>query len=201
MIEKVLINYRIENIPIEVRTYEKGVLLHSPLDACEGLFFVNSGCLRVYILSPEGREVTLYRLQEGELCLFSASCVFQNINFDIYIEAEIESTIEVISIAEYRKLQDNPAFVNYVNDIMARRMNQILQLLNDILWNRMDQRILNYLKEEAQIQESRELTITHERIANHLGTAREVVSRVLKYLETNQQLVLKRGKIQLLDES
>ena len=117
------------------------------------------------------------------------------------IEAEIESTIEVISIAEYRKLQDNPAFVNYVNDIMARRMNQILQLLNDILWNRMDQRILNYLKEEAQIQESRELTITHERIANHLGTAREVVSRVLKYLETNQQLVLKRGKIQLLDES
>ena len=145
--------------------------------------------------------MTLYRLQEGELCLFSASCVFQNINFDIYIEAEIESTIEVISIAEYRKLQDNPAFVNYVNDIMARRMNQILQLLNDILWNRMDQRILNYLKEEAQIQESRELTITHERIANHLGTAREVVSRVLKYLETNQQLVLKRGKIQLLDES
>lgn len=201
MIEKVLINYQIENIPIEVRTYEKGVLLHSPLDACEGLFFVNSGCLRVYILSPEGREVTLYRLQEGELCLFSASCVFQNINFDIYIEAEIESMIEVISIAEYRKLQDNPAFVNYVNDIMARRMNQILQLLNDILWNRMDQRILNYLKEEAQIQESRELTITHERIANHLGTAREVVSRVLKYLETNQQLVLKRGKIQLLDES
>lgn len=201
MIEKVLINYQIENIPIEVRTYEKGVLLHSPLDACEGLFFVNSGCLRVYILSPEGREVTLYRLQEGELCLFSASCVFQNINFDIYIEAEIGSTIEVISIAEYRKLQDNPAFVNYVNDIMARRMNQILQLLNDILWNRMDQRILNYLKEEAQIQESRELTITHERIANHLGTAREVVSRVLKYLETNQQLVLKRGKIQLLDES
>ena len=201
MIEKVLINYQIENIPIEVRTYEKGVLLHSPLDACEGLFFVNSGCLRVYILSPEGREVTLYRLQEGELCLFSASCVFQNINFDIYIEAEIESTIEVISIAEYRKLQDNPAFVNYVNDIMARRMNQILQLLNDILWNRMDQRILKYLKEEAQIQESRELTITHERIANHLGTAREVVSRVLKYLETNQQLVLKRGKIQLLDES
>ena len=159
---------------------------------------VESGVLRVFIISPEGREITLYRLGKGELCLFSASCAFNAVSFDIFIEAADDCVLERLPVGSYQKIKEHPLVAKTVNDTFARRIQSVIGLINDILWNSMDSRILNYLRSESEIQNSRILKITHETIANNLGTAREVVSRVLKYLEREGYLKLSRGELTLL---
>ena len=188
----------VRDINIEKKTYKKGESVHSPSDICEGLFMVESGVLRVFIISPEGREITLYRLGKGELCLFSASCAFNAVSFDIFIEAADDCVLERLPVGSYQKIKEHPLVAKTVNDTFARRMQSVIGLINDILWNSMDSRILNYLRSESEIQNSRILKITHETIANNLGTAREVVSRVLKYLEREGYLKLSRGELTLL---
>ena len=189
----------IKGIDTEIKRFAKGESVHSPSDVCEGLFWIKSGALRVFIISPEGREITIYRLDEGELCLFSASCVFNNASFDIYIEAAVDSELERLSAGNYKKIKDNPVIASYVNDSFAQRMSSVLELVNDILWNSMDTRIMNYLKSESELEGSESLKLTHETIANNLGTAREVVSRVLKYLEREGKVKLSRGRITICE--
>lgn len=184
----------IKEANITSRKYQKGQIIHSPIDSCDGLFMVNTGILRVYINSSEGREVTLYRLKPGELCLFSAACIFKNISFDLYISADTDCTLEVLPISEY-KAMENLSLSKRIDEIMAARMSAVISLVNDILWQSMDKRIMDFLKEEALNQASSEIAITHEQIASHLGTAREVVSRTLKYLESEGLVELARGKI------
>ncbi|XME03091.1 Crp/Fnr family transcriptional regulator [Lachnospiraceae bacterium C1.1] len=190
----------VKDIKIEKKTYKKGESVHSPSDICEGLFMVDSGVLRVFIISPEGREITLYRLGKGELCLFSASCAFNAVSFDIFIEAADNCILERLSVGSYQKIKDHPLVAATVNETFAQRMQSVIGLVNDILWNSMDTRILNYLRSESELQKSKNLKITHETIANNLGTAREVVSRVLKYLEREGRLQLSRGEVTLLSD-
>ena len=188
----------INDITIDNRTYNKGQIIHSPTDSCDGLFMVDKGVLRIYIISPEGKEVTLYRLKEGEICLFSAACIFNSISFDIYISADTDCHIEVLPISEYKTIE-NIHLSKKIDEIMANRMGAVIGLVNDILWQSMDQRILNFLSELAIDQSSNTIKITHEEIALHLGTAREVVSRTLKYMEGEGLVSLSRGEIELIN--
>ncbi len=183
------------------RTVSQGTVLHDGSNDCMGLLIIKSGQLRAYINSEEGREITLYRLFERDVCLFSASCVMNNIQFDMTITAEKETSFWVIPPYYYKVLVENSAIMaNYANQLMATRFTDVMWLMEQIMWKSMDKRLAAFLLEESGLEGSPSLKITHEAIANHLGTAREVVTRMLKYFQTEGMVKLTRGTIELLDE-
>lgn len=183
------------------RTTPKGTLLHNGSADCVGLFVIRSGQLRAYILSDEGKEITLYRLFERDMCLFSASCMMNSIQFDINIEAEKDSELWIIPPEIYKKVMDGSAAVaNYTNELMATRFSEVMWLIEQIMWKSLDKRLAAFLLEESSLEGSETLKITHDRIAAHLGTAREVVTRMLRYFQSKDMVEISRGSIKLTDE-
>ena len=184
------------------KTVKKGTVLHGGFSDCSGLFLVASGMLRAYILSEEGKEVTLYRLFEMDICLFSASCMIQSIQFEIMIEAEKDSEVLVIPADVYKSLTEASApLANYTNQIMACRFSEVMWLIEQLMWKSFDKRLAQFLVEETLVEDTDVLRLTHEKIANHLGTAREVVSRMLKYFEGEGLVMVSRGSVKITDLS
>lgn len=178
-----------------------GTVIHSGSMDCTGLLLVKSGQLRAYILSDEGREITVYRLFDRDICLFSASCMLRSIQFDITIEAEKDTSLWVIPAELYRSIMEESApAANYTNEVMAARFSEVMWLVEQIMWKSMDQRVAGFLLEESAIEGSRQLKLTHDSIARHLGTHREVVTRMLRYLQSEGMVRLSRGAVELLDE-
>ena len=187
----------LENTATE-RIAPKGTLLHNGSADCVGLFVIRSGQLRAFILSEEGKEITIYRLFERDICLFSASCMMSSIQFEVTIEAEKDSELWVIPTVVYQKLMAGSAAVaNYTNQLMASHFSEVMWLIEQVMWKSFDKRLAGFLLEESGIDETDTLKITHERIANHLGTAREVVTRMLKYFQAEGMVALSRGGIQI----
>ena len=184
------------------RTVDKGTVIHNGNDDCTGLLLVRSGQLRAYILSAEGREITLYRLFDRDLCLFSASCMMNSIQFDITIEAEKDTTIWIISADIYQgMMKESTVISNFTNEIMATRFSEVMWLMEQILWKSFDKRLAGFLLEESRLEETSLLRITHETIANHMGTAREVVTRMLRYFQNEGMVRLTRGTVEIIDET
>ena len=184
------------------RDVPKGTMLHNGSADCTGVFLVRSGQLRAYILSDEGREITLYRLFAHDLCLFSASCMMRSIQFDVFIEAEKDTGVWLIPVDTYRELMNASApIANFTNEIMASRFSDVMWLIEQVMWKSMDKRIAAFLLEEAVIEETDELKLTHETIANHLGTHREVVTRMLRYFQSEGMVSLSRGTVALTDKN
>ena len=182
------------------RTVPAGTVLHNGSADCVGLFVVRTGQLRAYILSDEGKEVTLYRLFERDVCLFSASCMMSSIQFDIVLEARWDTELWVIPVSVYQDLMEHSVTVsNYTNQLMASRFSEVMWLMDQILFKSFDARLAAFLTEESNIEGSDELVITHEKIAHHLGTAREVVTRMLKYFQSEGTVKLSRGGIRITD--
>lgn len=167
---------------------------------CVGLLAVRSGRLRAYMISDTGREITLYRLFERDICLFSASCVMRGLQFDVSIEAEQPSEVLVVSPEVYKRVMEESApLANYTNELMASRFSEVMWLVEQILWKSFDRRLAAFLLEESALESSDELRITHERIASHLGTAREVVTRMLRYFQSEGLVSLSRGTVRIAD--
>lgn len=182
------------------RTAPKGTVLHNGSSDCVGLFLIRSGQLRAFILSDEGKEITIYRLFERDICLFSASCIMQSIQFDVTIEAEKDSELWVIPAEVYKRLMDASAVVaNYTNQVMASRFSEVMWLIEQIMWKSFDKRLAAFLLEESALDGGDTLRITHDRIAAHMGTAREVVTRMLRYFQSEGMVALTRGAIELKD--
>ncbi|MBQ6890036.1 MAG: Crp/Fnr family transcriptional regulator [Oscillospiraceae bacterium] len=183
------------------RQVEKGTLLHNGSLDCTGLFLVESGQLRAYILSDEGREITVYRLFEGDMCLFSASCMMRSIQFDITIEAEKPTRLWVIPVEAYQSVMEESApLANYTNEVMASRFSDVMWLIEQILWKSLDKRLAAFLLEEAAIEGTLSLKITHETIANHLGSHREVITRMLRYFQSEETVRLSRGCVTIQNQ-
>ena len=180
---------------------KQGTLLHSNSEECLGLLLVRSGQLRAYILSEEGREITIYRLFEHDVCLLSTSCVMPDMQFDIMIEAEKDSELWSIPACLYKNLMDESLAVsNYSNNLMSSHFSELMWLMEQIMWKSFDRRLATFLLEESRLEDSVQLKITHERIANHMGTAREVVTRMLRYFQNEGLVRLTRGAIEIMDE-
>ena len=179
---------------------KKGTVLHNGSLDCLGLLLIRSGQLRAYILSEEGREITIYRLFEMDICLFSASCVMPNMQFDIITEAEKDSEIWIIPACLYKDLMDESLPVaTYSNGLISSHFTELMWLVEQIMWRSFDKRLASFLLEEAVVEDTNELKITHERIANHMGTAREVVTRMLRYFQSEGMVRLTRGTVEILD--
>ena len=177
-----------------------GEVLHNGSMDCLGLLLIRSGQLRVYTLSDEGREITLYRLFDMDICLFSASCVMPNVQFEVVVEAEKDCDMWVIPSCLFKNLMEESAPVaNYANQLISSRFSEVMWLMEQIMWKSFDKRLAAFLQEESALEGTDCLKITHEKIANHMGTAREVVTRMLRYFQNEGLVSLTRGTVEILD--
>ena len=183
------------------RKVTKGSVIHNGGLECTGLLVVKSGQLRAHILSDEGREITLYRLFDMDMCVLSASCVLRSIQFEVIITAEKETSLWIIPPYVYQHvLEQSAPLSNYTNELMATRLSDVMWLMEQIMWKSMDKRVAGFLLEETSIEGMDELKITHEEIANHLGTHREVVTRMLRYFRSEGMVALSRGTIEITNK-
>ena len=190
---------RLRNVSV-LRKIKAGTMLHHGTSDCLGLLLIRSGQLRVYTLSEDGREVTLYRLLDMDVCLLSASCVMPNIQFEVIVEAEKDSELWVIPSCLYKEMmQSSVAISNFTNELISIRFSEIMWLMEQIMWKSFDKRLAGFLLDESGLEGETSLKITHEKIANHMGTAREVVTRMLRYFQSENLVKLTRGTVELVD--
>ena len=183
---------------IEFRSVPKGHHIHDSSADCLGLVMIRTGQLRAYILSPDGREITVGRLFDYDTSLLSASCVMPDMQLNIMIEAEKDSEFWSIPACLFKNLaEESLAVANYSRDLLAGNYSELMWLMEQIMFKSFDKRLAAFLLEESRVEDSAQLKITHEKIANHMGTAREVVTRMLRYFQGEGMVVLNRGTIEL----
>lgn len=180
--------------------YSKGESMDNGTQGCMGLLLVKSGQVRAFILSESGKEITLYRLFERDLCIFSASCMLKDIHFDIYMEAERDSSILLIPTTVYNELNKSSLAVsNYTSELISSRFTDVMWVMEQVVFMSFDKRLANFLLEQSIIDGSDTLNITHEVIAKHMGSAREVVTRMLQYFQNEGMVTHFRGGITITD--
>ena len=181
--------------------YCKGARVHSPLESCVGILLLRSGQLRSYLLSEDGRDVTLYRLFGGEVCILSASCVMDAVNIDLYIDAEEDTEALCISAGIFRQLMQENVYVRcYAYQLTAERFSDTMWTMQQILFMSADRRLAIFLTDELAKTGGDEVRMTHDQMAKYMGSAREVVSRMLKYFAQEGWVRLYRGGVQVLDK-
>ena len=186
---------------VEFHKVAKGTHIHDNSAECLGLVMVKSGQLRAYILSEDGREITISRLFDYDTSLLSASCVMPDMQFNVMIEAEKDSEFWSIPACLFKNLVDESLAVsNYSRSLLSSNFSELMWLMEQIMWKSFDKRLADFLLEESAIEGSPVLKITHEKIANHLGTAREVVTRMLRYFQGEGMVKLTRGAIEITDQ-
>ena len=167
---------------------------------CTGVILVKSGALRLYLLSDEGKEVTLYRLFPGDTCILSASCVLHNLTFDVMIDADEDSECVVVGGCAYEDLARRmPEAKIFALESALGRFSDVMWVMQQILFMSMDKRLAIFLYDEILSNGTDTITMTHDQIARHLGTAREVITRMLKYFQREGMVSLTRGTIEILD--
>ncbi|MBE6611208.1 MAG: Crp/Fnr family transcriptional regulator [Ruminococcaceae bacterium] len=180
--------------------YEKGETVHDSTE-CTGVILVKTGCLRLYMLSDEGKEITLYRLFAGDICILSASCVLQSITFDVFVDAEEESECCVVGGCAFSDVSErNPAVKIFALETALGRFSDVMWVMQQILFMSMDKRLAIFLLDEASQNGTDTIRLTHEQIAKYMGTAREVVSRMLKYFSSEGIVSVSRKGVALLDK-
>ena len=186
---------------IEFRKVKKGTHIHDSSAECLGLVLVRCGQLRAYILSEDGREITIGRLFEYDVSLLSASCVMPDMQFNVMIEAEKDTEFWSIPACLFKNLVDESLAVsNYSRNLLSSNFSELMWLMEQIMWKSFDKRLAAFLLEECQLENSSVLKLTHEKIASHMGTAREVVTRMLRYFQSEGMVRLTRGTIEITDE-
>lgn len=176
----------------------KGKIVHNGKADCIGVLLVFEGQLRAYMTSNEGKEVSLFRLFKRDMCLLSASCMLADIQFEVTVEAEKDTTVWLIPAEVYRRImKESAVLANYTNSLMASRFSDVMWLMEQIIFKSMDERLAGFLLDESGLENTDNLQITHEQIARHLGSAREVITRLLQYLQNEGAVELKRGSIRI----
>ena len=182
-------------------SYNKGFNLHSTDSECLGVLLIKNGGLRVYILSEDGREITLYRLSPGDVCVLSASCIINSITFDVHIDAESDTDAYLINIGAFSKLSNQNVYVeNFAYKNINERFSDVMWAMEQILFMSFDKRLAIFLLDEITKTNSNELHLTQEQIAKYIGSAREVVSRMLKVFQSEGILEQSRGSIHIIDK-
>ncbi len=181
--------------------YRKGTNIHSGDNECVGMILVRTGELRVYMLSEEGREITLYRLKEGDICVLSASCVLSTITFDVHVDAETDSEVLLLHAAAFAELSRQNVYVEkFSYQLATERFSDVMWTMQQVLFMSFDKRLAIFLLDEMNRSEEDTIRLTHEQIAKYVGSAREVVTRMLKYFSGEGIVSLSRGGIQVIDK-
>jgi CRP/FNR family transcriptional regulator len=179
------------SLPAGAQIYQEG-------DACSGIAFVLSGEIRVYKIGQTGREITLYEIGPGETCILNASCILSGKTYPAYADALTEVKAVLVPAEVFRRLvSENDIMRTFVFALLSQRLSGVMELVEEVAFRRMDERLTEYLIEKS---ENGRLESTHQRIANDLGTSREVVSRLLKDMERGGRIVLSRNAVTLLEQ-
>lgn len=180
--------------------YPKGKNIHDGSE-CSGVILVRSGSLRLYLMSDEGKDITLYRLHKGDLCMLSASCVLDAITFDVFIDAEEDSECCVIGGPAFAAVSErNPDIRIFALETAVSRFSDVMWVMQQILFMSMDRRLAIFLADESARIGADTITLTHGQIARYIGSAREVVSRMLKYFASEGIVEVSRGGVKILDK-
>jgi CRP/FNR family transcriptional regulator, anaerobic regulatory protein len=182
-----------------IKTFQPDVVIIEENDYIKNVPIVLSGSIKVFKQDEDGREILLYYIKPGESCVMSflgAAC-----NGTSKIRAVVEDKAEVLILPVHKAIElirDNPAWLEFIFQLYNRRFEELLDVVNAIAFTKVDQRLLDFLKKKAKMTGANEINITHQQVADELGTAREVVSRLLKQLEKENKITLSRNKITLL---
>lgn len=184
---------------IHISSYMAGTIILREGNACGNMVFILEGSIRVYKLSPEGREITLYHIGKGETCILLNNCIIENTNYPAIAEVEEDAELAIISSIYFNELIF-PAlsYQKYIFNILSKRLTDVLMIVDEVVFKHMDTRIAAFLYDKV-LKSGNRLDITHEKISMELGTAREVVSRILKDFEKQNILTLSRGIVNIKD--
>lgn len=177
-----------EEIKAGTMMYNSGV--------CNGVMLIKEGKCRVYMVSETGREITLFYIKKGETLALSMNCIGGSMPIDIKVSAEQDSVLLRINSKEFRKIhKESFELQKFLVKNITEKMNEILWIVEQVVFKNMDNRVANYLLR----LNSRIIYNTHKEIGNDLGTAREVISRILKYFEKLELVEIGRGKIRIIN--
>ncbi len=183
------------------KNYEKGEYIHSGSVRCTGVVYVVDGNAKVYIISEDGREITLYRISAGEYCVLSASCVLEAITFDVFVQAEEKTRALIISPKVFSSITENNLYAqNFALSTAVERFSDVMWAMQQVLFIRMDKRLAIYLYDKCVETNSLKIKATHGEIASDIGSSREVVSRMLKYFSNEGLVKTARGFVEVLDK-
>lgn len=176
----------------------RGTVAHRG-ESCQGLLLIRRGQLRVYVVSEEGREVTLYRVRTGDVCVMSSSCLMDAIVFDVLMEAmEDTEAVTIPTSVLAPVIRRLPQAELFLYKTAAERFSDVMWTLQQILFLGADRRVAIFLRDES-LRGGPVIARTHEEIARLIGSAREVVTKVLNYFAQEEIVALERGRITVLD--
>lgn len=182
--------------------YPRGTNIHGGGGNCTGAIIVKSGCVRAYMLSEEGREITLYRLYPGNICMLSASCVLKSITFDVMVDAETDSECYVVSGKVFSDVADRNVYaMNYALETAVERFSDVMWVMQQILFMSFDRRLAIFLSDELAKDGGDTVRLSNEQIAKYMGSAREVVSRMMKYFTAESIVERTREGVRILDKA
>lgn len=183
-------------------TLNKKEIIMNEGSICKGMIFVISGSIRVYKLSEEGKEVTLYRIGMGETCILTISCILGSSNYQAIAQVEEDANVLFIPENMFKEIFAKSHIVQkFIFDTLSLRLEEVMYIVEEIAFQRKDKRIANFLLDRFEQSTDGIIRITHEEIASELGTAREVVSRLLKDFEYKGAVSLSRGKIKIISSN
>ena len=172
----------------------KGQIMMGDNSRCTGIPMVMRGRLRLFRISDKGREMTLYHISEGELCLMAGVCAMGDVEYDFSIEAERDSVLAIIPPDAFKELlYRSEPFKVYVFNALAQKLIQSVETIEMLIFESIEERVMTYLQQYANA--AGEVKTTHEKMAVELGSSREVITRQLKKLAEKGLIELKRGKV------
>jgi CRP/FNR family transcriptional regulator len=184
-----------------VRSFPPEAVIIEEHDYIKNVPIVLSGSIKVFKLDEEGKEILLYYIKPGESCVMSflgAAC-----NGTSKIRAVVEEQADVLILPVHKAIdliRDNSAWLEFIFQLYNRRFEELLTVVNAVVFQNVDDRLWELLKTKVKMLHTNELAMTHQQVADELGTAREVVSRLLKQLERSNKITLARNKITVLSE-
>ncbi|MBU5336408.1 Crp/Fnr family transcriptional regulator [Intestinibacter bartlettii] len=183
-----------------IEEYHSGELIYSKYQSCTGLVLVANGILRSFMSSLSGKEITLFKLFEKDLCVLSSSCFYQNLSYDINLQAVENSSLVIIDGKPFKELLDTNIDVQkFMFEVTQSKLSEIMGVLEQVVFFSLEHRLSEYLIEQYYLKNSLKIDITHEAIANDLGSSREVISRMLKRFEKDNLVKLNRGCITIIN--
>lgn len=185
---------------VTIVNYKAGERIYHAADDCVGMFLVVNGELRTYLISEEGKEFTLFRQMQGDVCVLTASCLLQSITFDVLVDAETDCELILINALTLSKLHErNPVIENFALKVAADKFSAVVHAMESMLFMSFETRLVTFLIAEVEKTQSNIINLTHEQIAKYIGSAREVVSRGIKQLEQEKLVSPFRGGLTILD--
>ncbi len=179
--------------------FEKGSVLYEQGFPCPFVAFIISGIARVFKIGESGREITLYRIQPGQICILSSTCSISDKHFPAIAEVEEDVVTMVLPGRAFRDLVSRFfAMQKLINDTIADRLMEMMTVIDDVAFRRVDLRLAERLLRESLPPKSPDVDTTHARLAHELGSSREVISRILKEFERRGIVNLERGRVEIL---